>query len=77
MVGLLTVGEYILGNFDCRKYWIPNDNNLLKINPKIAPIQSFLGVLGMTGLTAYVGLLKIGKLMKVKIQYLFHPTGDV
>jgi NADPH-dependent curcumin reductase CurA len=49
----------------------------LKINPKIAPIQSFLGVLGMTGLTAYVGLLKIGKLMKVKIQYLFHPTGDV
>jgi NADPH-dependent curcumin reductase CurA len=38
----------------------------LKINPKIAPIQSFLGVLGMTGLTAYVGLLKIGKLNEGK-----------
>jgi NADPH-dependent curcumin reductase CurA len=61
-----TVGEYILGNFGCREYWISNDNNLLKINPKIAPIQSFLGLLGMTDLTAYVGLLKIGKLNEGK-----------
>ena len=30
------------------------------------PIQSFLGVLGMTGLTAYVGLFKIGKLKEGK-----------
>ena len=41
-------------------------NDILKINSKIAPIQSFLGVLGMTGLTAYVGLFKIGKLNEGK-----------
>jgi len=34
----------------------------MKINPKIDPLQSFLGVLGMPRLTAYVGLLLIGKL---------------
>jgi NADPH-dependent curcumin reductase CurA len=28
----------------------------------MAPIQSYLGVLGMTGLTAYIGLLKVGEL---------------
>jgi NADPH-dependent curcumin reductase CurA len=61
-----TVGEYVLGNFGWREYWLSNGNDVLKINPKIAPIQSFLGVLGMTGLTAYVGLLKIGELNEGK-----------
>ena len=61
-----TVGEYVLGNFGWREYWLSNGNDILKINPKTAPIQSFLGVLGMTGLTAYVGLFKIGKLNEGK-----------
>ena len=41
-------------------------NDILRINSKIAPIQSFLGVLGMNGLTAYIGLFKIGKLNEGK-----------
>ena len=60
------VGEYVLGNFGWREYWLSNDNDVLKINPKIASIQSFLGILGMTGLTAYVGLLKVGELNEGK-----------
>ena len=51
-----TVGEYVLGNFVWREYWLSDGKDLLKIDSKIAPIQSFLGVLGMPGLTAYVGL---------------------
>jgi NADPH-dependent curcumin reductase CurA len=61
-----TVGEYVLGDFGWREYWLSNGNDILKINSKIAPIQSYLGVLGMTGLTAYVGLLKIGELNEGK-----------
>ena len=38
----------------------------MKIDSKIAPIQTYLNVLGMTGLTAYVGLLNIGKLNEGK-----------
>ncbi|HZB17177.1 MAG TPA: hypothetical protein VE445_08420, partial [Nitrososphaeraceae archaeon] len=34
----------------------------MKIDPSMAPIQRYLGILGMTGLTAHVGLLKIGEL---------------
>jgi NADPH-dependent curcumin reductase CurA len=60
------VGEYVLGNCGWRENWLSNGNDILKINSKIAPIQSFLGVLGMTGLTAYVGLFKIGKLNEGK-----------
>ncbi len=60
------VGEYVLGNFGWREYWLSDSKDILKINSKIAPIQSYLGVLGMTGLTAYVGLIEIGKLNEGK-----------
>ena len=61
------VGEYLKANFGWREYWIghDNDNNgkgITKVDPKIAPIQYFLGIFGITGITAYVGLFKIGEL---------------
>jgi NADPH-dependent curcumin reductase CurA len=63
------VGDYVLGNSGWREYWISNDddsrnnnNNITKIDPTIAPIQYFLGILGITGFTAYLGLFKIGEL---------------
>ena len=34
---------------------------LRKIDPSLAPISTALGVLGMPGMTAYAGLLEIGK----------------
>lgn len=56
------VGEYVLGNFGWREYWLSGGSEFRKIDPNMAPIQWYLGILGMTGLTAYVGLLKIGEL---------------
>ena len=63
------VGEYVKANFGWREQWVGHDednNNgkedITKVNPKVAPVQYFLGILGITGITAYVGLLKIGEL---------------
>lgn len=56
------IGEYIIGNSGWRDYWISDGRGIIKINSNIAPIQSYLGALGMPGLTAYVGLVNIGKL---------------
>jgi NADPH-dependent curcumin reductase CurA len=62
------VGNYVKANFGWREYWIGHDadNNNGKditiVDPKIAPVQYFLGILGITGITAYVGLFKIGEL---------------
>src|SRR2546423_3721619 len=59
------VGEYVLGNFGWREYWLSDGSsgsNVMKIDPKMARIQWYLGIFGMTGLTAYIGLLKIGEL---------------
>lgn len=60
-------GEYVRANRGWREYWIGQDiekekNLVTKVDPRIAPIQYFLGLLGITGITAYVGLLKIGEL---------------
>jgi len=61
------VGDYVLGGFGWREYWLSGDSqNVMQINPKIAPLQSFLGALGMPGLTAYVGIVSIGKLNEGK-----------
>lgn len=39
----------------------PGDYRLFKVDPKLAPISTAVGVTGMPGQTAYFGLLKLGK----------------
>jgi len=58
------VGDYVLSNRGWRDKFVDEDNNLKKIKPNDFAIESYLGPLGMTGHTAYVGLFKIGKLKK-------------
>lgn len=59
------VGDYLLSNFGWREYWLSTGSSgITKVDPNMAPIQSYLGVLGMTGLTAYIGLLKVGELQE-------------
>ncbi len=72
------VGDYVLGNFGgWREYWLSNGTDVIKINPKIAPIQSFLGTFGMPGLTAYVGLLKVGELKEEDTVFVSAASGAV
>jgi len=40
---------------------ISNGKGLIKVDPALAPISTSIGVLGMPGMTAYTGLLDIGK----------------
>jgi NADPH:quinone reductase len=53
-------GEFVLGNLDWKEYQISNGDSLLKVNENEANLTPYLGVLGMTGLTAYLGLTEIG-----------------
>jgi NADPH-dependent curcumin reductase CurA len=72
-----TVGEYVLGMLGWREYWLSNGSEVIKVNHTIAPIQSFLGPLGMTGLTAYVGLLKIGEVKDGDTVFVSAASGAV
>jgi len=59
--GKLQVGDHVLGRKGWREYYVSDGAELTKIDPNLAPVQTYLGTLGMPGLTAYVGLLDIGR----------------
>jgi len=54
-------GEFVTGLLEWKEYQAHNGKDLMKLDPKMAPLSAYLGVLGMTGLTAYLGLTEIGK----------------
>ena len=53
--------DYVLSGLGWREGFVSNGEGLTKIDPNIAPVQSYLGVLGMPGMTAYSSLLRIGE----------------
>ncbi len=54
-------GDYVTARLDWADYSVADGNYLKKIDPNAAPITTALHVAGMPGLTAYFGLLDIGK----------------
>ena len=57
-------GDFVNGMLQWKQFQISNGNGLNKVERKNAPLKAYLGVLGLTGITAYLGLEKIGKLQK-------------
>jgi NADPH:quinone reductase len=57
----LNAGDIVTGMLPWQLYSVTRAAQLHKIDPALAPITTALGVLGMPGLTAYFGLLDIGK----------------
>jgi NADPH-dependent curcumin reductase len=54
-------GDYVLGGYGWQLYSVVAAQGLLKLDPSEASLSTALGVLGMPGLTAYVGLSDIGQ----------------
>jgi NADPH-dependent curcumin reductase len=56
-----SVGDMVLGFGGWQDYALSSGAALRKLDPAVAPVSTALGVLGMPGMTAYVGLLEIGQ----------------
>ena len=54
-------GDFVTGMFGVQEYAISNGKGMLRVDPALAPLPTYLGALGMPGMTAYFGLLDIGK----------------
>ncbi|WP_394364781.1 NADP-dependent oxidoreductase [Polaribacter atrinae] len=54
-------GDFVSGMLNWQTQQVSNGEGLLKVDGSKAPLSTYLGVLGMTGLTAYLGLNQIGK----------------
>jgi NADPH-dependent curcumin reductase CurA len=58
----LKPGDMVVGTLGVQEYAAANAKALTKVDTTIAPLETFLGGLGMTGLTAYFGLTEVGDL---------------
>ena len=54
-------GDIVLARAGWQTHALSDGKALAKIDPKLAPISTAVGVLGMPGMTAYTGLLDIGR----------------
>lgn len=55
-------GDFVTGMLKWKEYQTVNGTGLNKVDPQQAPLSVYLGVLGLTGITAFLGLEKIGNL---------------
>src|SRR5579864_5561564 len=55
----LAPGDFVLGHWGWQEYAAVDAKSVRKLDPKLAPVSTALGVLGMPGMTAYFGFLDI------------------
>ncbi|WP_210518625.1 NADP-dependent oxidoreductase [Hymenobacter terricola] len=63
------VGDYVTGNLGVQQYAVAgagatdpaSPEYLVKVDTRLAPLETYLATLGMPGLTAYFGLLNTGQ----------------
>ncbi|MBX9930409.1 MAG: NADP-dependent oxidoreductase [Methylobacterium sp.] len=54
-------GTLVAGFGGWQDLWVSNGAGLRRLDPEAAPLSTALGILGMPGMTAYTGLLNIGR----------------
>jgi NADPH-dependent curcumin reductase len=55
-------GDEVYGVFGVQEHALSDGRGVIKIDSTLAPVETYLGTLGMTGLTAYFGLLDVAKM---------------
>ena len=70
-------GDYVSNFSGWREWFVSGGGEFQKVDPSIAPIQAYLGALGMPGLTAYAGLLKVGELKDGERVFVSAASGAV
>ena len=70
-------GDWVLSRLGWRERGISGAKHLRKLDPAVAPPSTALGVLGMPGLTAWVGLVDIGAVKEGDVMYVSGAAGAV
>jgi NADPH-dependent curcumin reductase len=59
------VGDHVSGGIGVQQYWVGAADDrtagFFKIDPRMAPLPTWLNTLGMPGMTGYFGLLEVGQ----------------
>lgn len=70
-------GDHVLHPLGWREYALAKAEAVVKVDPDLAPLSTYLGVLGMTGLTAYAGLLRVAGLKEGDVVFVSGAAGAV
>ncbi|WEH42007.1 NADP-dependent oxidoreductase [Streptomyces sp. NBC_01218] len=73
----IAVGDHVLHGLGWREYAEVPGERVAKVDPDVAPLSAYLGVLGMTGLTAYAGLLEVASLKEGDVVFVSGAAGAV
>jgi NADPH-dependent curcumin reductase CurA len=57
----LAEGDHVTGMLGVQRYALTKADAVTKVDPDRVPLPTYLGAIGMPGLTAYFGLLEVGK----------------
>ncbi|OBF17175.1 NADP-dependent oxidoreductase [Mycobacterium kubicae] len=55
------VGDELFGTFGVQRYAVSDGKDVTRVDTTVAPAPVHLGVLGISGITAYFGLLDVGR----------------
>lgn len=55
-------GDYLSGWGGVQQYTVTDGQGYFKVDPTIVPLPLYIGTLGMPGMTAYFGILEVGKI---------------
>jgi NADPH-dependent curcumin reductase CurA len=70
-------GDWVMSMLGWREEGVAPGDGLRKLDPALAPPSAALGVLGMPGLTAWVGLVDIGEVNEGETLYVSGAAGAV
>ncbi|MFV2110874.1 NADP-dependent oxidoreductase [Micromonospora sp. LOL_025] len=70
-------GDTVLHGLGWREYALLDARAARKVDPDLAPVTAYLSVLGMTGLTAYAGLLEVAGMKPGETVFVSAAAGAV
>ena len=70
-------GDWVLSHFGWREAFVAPGSELRAVDGNLVPPQAYLGVMGMPGFTAWVGLTEIGKLKEGDLLFVSGAAGAV
>ena len=70
-------GDYVLHGLGWREYAVIDATTAATVDPALAPLSAYLGVLGVPGLTAYVGLTRFAEIKEGDTVFVSGAAGAV
>ncbi|MFI9238630.1 NADP-dependent oxidoreductase [Streptomyces cinnamoneus] len=70
-------GDHVLHGLGWREYAVVDARRAAKVDPGVAPLSAYLGVLGMPGMTAYAGLLEVASFQEGDTVFVSGAAGAV